>query len=262
MAGAPIPACPLHRYILMDHKFLGVQQMDLHLLKLRSSPNQLLVKPLPEWILSYDFWTDYLCCDIELHRSACGFLVSYAWLITTPLDLKLAHESMLLPSFITWTWWKTFIKVFIRQVDINNLDQVNKRYQFGDLQMERINIIYRWRFFYTHFARGYFLPPKRYTPFFERNFSWALIPFVFLSLILSAMQVGIDLPELQYNHAFLHASYGMVVFSMICALVVVCSVAIRPTTVFISNLVAAIKHARVEQRRRRKLARLADEGAD
>ncbi|KAH7064151.1 hypothetical protein BKA63DRAFT_179546 [Paraphoma chrysanthemicola] len=61
IAGRPMLARPLHRYRLVDYQFLGVEQMDLHLLSVRSSPNQLLLKPLPEWILSHKFWTKHLC---------------------------------------------------------------------------------------------------------------------------------------------------------------------------------------------------------
>ena len=52
MAGRPMRARPLHRYRMLGMEVLGTQQMDLHLLKYS---NKLLVKPLSEWMLSYDF---------------------------------------------------------------------------------------------------------------------------------------------------------------------------------------------------------------
>lgn len=163
MAGRPMRARPLHRYTMLGMEVLGTQQMDLHLLKYS---NKLLVKPLPEWMLSYDFWKEHICkpgdADPDgtrkedwLWESAAGFLVSYVWLITTPLDLKIAHEYTLLPSFITWHWWKAFVKDFMQHVNINTLHQVNKRYHFGDLRLGRINSIYRTRYAHTHFVRGY-----------------------------------------------------------------------------------------------------------
>jgi hypothetical protein len=57
---------------------------------------------------------------------------------------------------------------------------------------------------------------NRYVIFFQRNFSWILIVYVFFSLVLSAMQVGSGLDELKENYAFLRASYIFVVFSMVC----------------------------------------------
>ncbi|KAI4929510.1 uncharacterized protein J4E92_005175 [Alternaria infectoria] len=162
MAGRPMRARPLHRYTMLGMEVLGTQQMDLHLLKYST---KLIVKPLPEWMLSYEFWQDYICKPADadpddetakgLWESAAGFLVSYVWLITTPLDLKIAHEYTLLPSFVTWHWWKAFVRDFMGHVDINTLQQVNKRYQFGDLRLGRINSIYRTRYAHTHFVRGY-----------------------------------------------------------------------------------------------------------
>ena len=228
------------------------QQMDLHLLKFS---NKLIIKPLPEWILSFDFWTEHLCVNEQLHQSACGSLLSYVWLVVTPLDLKLAHDHTLLPSFVTWHWWKEFVTDFYHHVDFNTLHQVNKRYQFGVLRLGRINSIYRSRFFTTHFVRGYLYGYNRYVVFFQRNFSWILIVFVFFSLVLSAMQVGTGLDELKNNSAFLKASYVFVVFSMVSVVAVLTVVAVVFVGIFLFNMVTAIKHAKNVQKERKKLAK-------
>lgn len=115
--------------------------------------------------------------------------------------------------------------------------QVNRRYRYGVLRLDRLNTIYRSRYFVSHFMRGYFYGYRPYTPFFERRFSWALIPFgVFLTVILSAMQVGTGLPDLGTNQAFLDASNGFVIFSMVCVLVVVSTVVIVQAVLFIFNI--------------------------
>jgi hypothetical protein len=256
MAGRPMRARPLHRYKMMSYDVLYTQQMDLHLLHFSS---KLMIKPLPEWILCAEFWKDHLCADAELHKSACGFLLSYVWLLTTPLDLKIAHDLSLVPSFITWHWWKDLVADFLNveegNVDINTLAQVNKRYQFGDLRLGRINSTYRIRYFHTHFVRGYLYGYNRYVVFFERNFSWILIVFVFFSLVLSAMQVGTGLRELEDNHAFLRASYVFVVFSMVSVVAVLALVCFIFIVIFLVNMVLAISHAAREQRERKKLAK-------
>ncbi|KAL5119282.1 hypothetical protein ACEQ8H_002769 [Pleosporales sp. CAS-2024a] len=261
MAGRPMRARPLHRYRMMGFDVLYTQQMDLHLLKFS---NHLMIKPLPEWILSHDFWTQHLCGDVELHKSASGFLLSYVWLLVTPLDLKLAHDLSLVPSFITWHWWKDFVKDFLGpgHVDINTLAQVNQRYQFGDLRLGRINSTYRIRFFWSHFVRGYLYGYNRYVVFFQRNFNWILIVFVFFSLVLSAMQVGTSLKELEDNYAFLRASYVFVVFSMVSVGAVLALVGMVFVIVFVFNMITAINHAKREQRKRKELAsrRRAGEG--
>jgi hypothetical protein len=177
-------ARPLHRYRMMGYEIVATEQMDLHLLKMSS---KILVKPLPDWILGYEFWETWICGDKELHRSACGFLLSYVWLLVTPIDLKIAIEFGLIPSCITWPWWKSFVHDFLAdepgRVDINTLAQVNQRYQFGDLRLGRINSIYRSRFFWTHFVRGYLYGYNRYVVFFQRKFGWLLIVGVFFSLV-------------------------------------------------------------------------------
>jgi hypothetical protein len=124
-AGRQSYAKPIHRYRMLDFEFVGTQQMDLHLVSDRGSPNRLMLKPLSEWILSHDFWVDFICKDEDLYRSACGFLLSYVWLIITPLDLKIAHDTALLPKFVTWYWWRAFVLDFLDHVDLNGLHEVS-----------------------------------------------------------------------------------------------------------------------------------------
>ncbi|KAJ4314144.1 hypothetical protein N0V94_006603 [Neodidymelliopsis sp. IMI 364377] len=259
MAGRPMRARPLHRYKMYGYDMLGTQQMDLHLLRYS---NKLLVKPLPEYMLSASFWEDHLCGDKdeELWKRATGWLLSYVWLITTPIDLKLAHDNSLLPPAITWAWWKSFVTDFLTHVDMNTLHHVNKRYQFGDLRLSRINSIYRTRFFFTHFVRGYLYGYNRYVVFFERNFSWILILFVFLSLVLSAMQVGTALDELHGSKAFLKGSYGVVVLSMVSVAAVLGIVGVCFVGIFFFNMVKAIAHAGSEQRKREELRKTKEHG--
>jgi uncharacterized membrane protein len=250
-AGRPMRARPLHRYKMMAYELMYTQQMDLHLLKFS---NKLLVKPLPEYMLDYEFWEENICSSKDFHESAAGFLLSYVWLVVSPIDLKLAHDHHLLPSFITWHWWKEFVKDFTTHIDIKALDQVNKRYHFGDLRLGRINSIYRSRYMFTHFVRGYLYDYNRYVVYFQRNFSWILIVFVFFSLVLSAMQVGAGLPQLQNSVYFNRASYGFVVFSMVSVGAILTLVGIIFIIIFFFNMVAAISHDNNERKDRQKLA--------
>jgi hypothetical protein len=245
---------------MMGFDILYTQQMDLHLLKFS---NKLLLKPLPEWMLDHDFWKENICKSQDLHESAWGFLVSYVWLLTTPIDLKLAHDHALIPSFVTWHWWKEFVKDFYGRIDMEALDGVNKRYHFGDLRLGRINTIYRTRFAYTNFVRGYLYGYNRYVVFFERNFSWILIVFVFFSLVLSAMQVGAGLSPLKDNDAFLSVSYGFVVFSIVSCGAVLAVVAFIFVVIFLFNMVAAIQHDKsMRGERKRRVRNRTDEEKD
>ncbi|KAJ4293981.1 hypothetical protein N0V90_007670 [Kalmusia sp. IMI 367209] len=241
MCGRPMRARALHRYKMMGMEPLHTQQMDLHLLKFS---NKLMIKPLAEYMLSYDFWNQNICGERALHEAGCGFLLSYVWLVTTPLDLKLAHELFLVPSFVTWHWWKSFVQDFVNKVDINALDQVNKRFHFGDLRLGRINSVYRIRFAFTHFVRGYLYGYNRYVVFFQRKFSWILIVFVFFSLVLAAMQVGASVNPLQENIAFLQSCYGFVVFSMVSVAAVLGVIGGLFFFIFFFNMITAIGQAK------------------
>lgn len=253
MAGRPMRARPLHRYKMMSFDILCTQQMDLHLLKFS---NRLILKPLPEWMLSYDFWQKHICSNQDFHESACGFLLSYVWLLNTPLDLKLAHDHTLIPSFITWHWWKNFVTEFYNEVDINSLHQVHRRYHFGELRLGRINSIYRIRFMFTHFVRGYLYDYNRYVVFFQRNFSWILVVFVFFSLVLSAMQVGAGVKPLSENDMFLRACYVFVVFSMVSVAAVLALVAVIFIIIYLFNMIAAISHDGKQRKEREKLKKV------
>jgi hypothetical protein len=61
------------------------------------------------------------------------------------------------------------------------------------------------------------------------------------------MQVGIDLDKLKTNAAFLQAAYGMVMFSMAIPLVLLSTVTIGPAIIFVTDLIAAIHHAKYTQ---------------
>ncbi|KAF1934548.1 hypothetical protein EJ02DRAFT_439779 [Clathrospora elynae] len=256
MAGRPMRARALHRYRMMGFNMLHTQQMDLHLLKFS---DRLLLKPLPEWILCSEFWNEYICKDAGLHASACGFLLSYVWLVVSPLDMKIAHELDLLPDWMTWIDWKERVKEFYGLINVNTLHQVNQRYQFGELRLGRINSIYRTRFFTSHFVRGYLYGYNRYVIFFQRNFSWILIVFVFFSLVLSAMQVGQGLEELKDNRTFLKSCYGFVVASMVSVAAVLGVVAVLFLGIFLFNMGAAVKTSKRVQRERMAIANQKEE---
>lgn len=251
MAGRPLNARPLQRQKMMGFDIILTEQADLHLLKFS---NRLLIKPLPEYILNFEFWDKYLCTSKELHESACGLLLSYVWLICSPLDMKMAHKLDLLPSYVTWERWKAFVADFLSHVDVNALHQVNKRYHFGELRLERINTIYRLRFFFTHFIRGYLYGYNRYAVFFQRNFAWILVIFVYFSLVLSAMQVGLAVPPLNSNQAFQKTAYGFAIFAIFLVAFFLGLLGAIFASTFLFNMVAAILHDRRERLKKEQFA--------
>jgi hypothetical protein len=175
----------MHRHKVMNRQIVPTEQADLHLLYYSGI---LLLKPLPAYLLSPRIWEDYLCPDEELHKSACGMLISYTWLIRSPMDYRIAvsKDLQLLPQGLSWLEWRRIVDETLKYVDADTLHQVNQRFQFGELRLSRINTIYRLRFIHTHFVRGYLYGYNRYVPFFKRNIAWILAFSVLLSLVLSA----------------------------------------------------------------------------
>jgi uncharacterized membrane protein len=257
MAGRPLRAQPLHRYKMIGMEMVPTDRHDLHLLKYS---NKLILKPLPKYLLDYDFWQTHICGTKWMHESASGFLLSYIWILTTPLDLQIAKDLYIVPSWVDWPWWKDFVRHFFTAIDVNALDQVNERYHFGILRLGRINAIYRIRYWPTHFVRGYLYGYNRYVKFFQRNFAWVLIVCVLFGLVLSAMQVGSGLSQLRDNHAFIGASYFFVVFCIVSVLAVLVIVGVIFCIIFLYNMVSAIRHASREQGERAKLARARQDG--
>jgi uncharacterized membrane protein len=215
------------------------------------------IKPLPTYLLSHQIWTRHLSSSPSLHASACGLLLSYTWLVRSPLDFHLAQTQQLLPPQITsFPQWKSLVSSFFAHVDPDTLSAVNQRYHFGELRLSRINTIYRTapRFLFSHFVRGYLYGYNRYIPFFQRNFAWLLVVFAFFSLTLSAMQVGVAASPLNNNGGFQRACYGFVVFSTVLVAFVLVSLGAVFGIMYFFNMVTAIRHARVEQERRKALA--------
>lgn len=252
MAGRPLNARPLHRYVMLDMRLLRTEQADMHILRVG---DRVFLKPLPHYLLSYRFWHEYLCADPELHKLACGLLVSYVWLIITDLDLKIARENHLLPLNADWRWWKSFVSCLLSKIDANSLDQVNKRYHYGELRLARVNTIYRIRFAHTHFIRGYLYGYNRYVVFFQRNFGWMVVIFAYFSLVLSAMQVGVSVDRLEKHKAFMDASYGFVVFSIVLVAAIVGFVVVLFVGIFTTNTILSIRHTYRKRKYRKALAR-------
>ncbi|KAI9734016.1 MAG: hypothetical protein M1834_002673 [Cirrosporium novae-zelandiae] len=221
LAGRPIAARPLHHQRLLNRQLLPTQQFDLHLVW---SDSRLFVKPLPDFLLSHHFWLEILGKDAELHKSAAGLLFSYFWLVRNEDDLRLAKDAHLMNSSIKFEEWKKFVHSTLPRLDPRSMSCLNKRFQYGELRANRLNTIYHLSphtIPLTSFIRGYFYDYGRYKTFFSRNFAWTLTIFIYLQVILSAMQVGLGTDRLQKDGRVQDASVVFSVFSMILPAMVV-----------------------------------------
>ena len=253
MVGRPQAAQPLHRLKMKNRTIIATEQADLHL---TWSNSYIYIKPLPHYLLVADFWKENLCGD-TLHENACGFLLSYAWLIRSQTDFEIATKDdltpSLLPANLEWSEWRTFMSEFLSNVSPDTPYQpnhgiidfkVSKRYQYGELRLGRINKIYRFAplWWYAHLFRGYHSGYDQYGTFFSRNFAWLIVVFAYITVVLTAMQVGLalDFRGFKEDLRLQNAAYGFSVFSMVLVVVIVGLGIILFLLIFVYNLVETV----------------------
>ena len=196
----------LHTHRAKGRTLVPIEDPRLHL---TWDYNKVYIKPLPVLLLNYDVWATYLSSTepkpgaegpvvssksaaVAFDRSiAVGFLRSYSFLVSHPLDLAIAQESHLIPQDIDWVQWSRFISHFRRIRDEN----VAKRYHYGQLRLSRLNWAVRIvRPRQAHSAWFYELPRWSISDFVA-NYTVPLV-FIFatVSLALSSMQVALGVP--------------------------------------------------------------------
>lgn len=197
---------PLHRQIMMHRNIIITECPTLHLVWYDST---IYIKPMPEYLLNWDFFNEYICPNDELFRSACGFLTSYSKLIRHQSDLAVAIEAGLVPARISWADWCSFVPS-IQKIP---REHINRRYVYGELRLRRLNQIY-------NVFKGklvYHSPYTQYDHYFTQNFAWLLLLFAYLTIVLTGMQVVLATPNVPI--IFKDASYWFGVGSIIIVLV-------------------------------------------
>ena len=211
LAGLPSCARPLHRQQLVGREIIITEDPNEHLIW---HETRIFIKPLPNFLLDLDCWMQKICKNRQLHEAACGFLLSYAWLIRHESDLRIAHEKRLLPDFVQWTVWTEFVNDFLGHIDLQSLSGVSPRYHYGELRLSRLNKIYSTtRCTWKDLAQGYMTTPTWYKDFFARNFAWLLAVFAVVSVALSGMQV--ILTSTKSTETISSVSYGFAVLSLL-----------------------------------------------
>lgn len=247
IVGRPQAARSLHRQKMKNRAIIVTEQADLHL---TWADSYIFIKPLPQYLLRKDVWRDHLCNDATLYENACGFLLSYAWLIQSHLDFEVAKSDdikpSLLPQNLKWSQWQAFMGEFLTNVSPdpplprNHIGpfQVNKRYQYGELRLGRINLIYRFAplWWYKYLFDGYHSGYDQYRTFFARNFAWLIVVFAYITVVLTAMQVGLALDGFKDDSRLTGASYGFSVFSLVLVAAAIGIAILLFIVIFVYNL--------------------------
>lgn len=211
----------------MHRKILITECPTLHLVWYDSTIH---IKPIPEYLLDWDFFNEHICTDASLFKLACGFLYSYSKLITHKSDFAIAIEAGLLPHDMEWPAWCLFASY------IGNIrpDNINKRYLYGELRLRRLNQIYN----VCRAKLAYHLPYTQYDNYFTQNFAWLLLLFAYLTVVLTAMQVVLATPN--STGQFKDASYWLGVVSIIIVLVGAFMILALFVTLFTYNLIITL----------------------
>lgn len=241
LAGRPsVGARPLHRQLMIGRHIILTEQADLHLVW---QDSRIYIKPLPEFLLDLHFWTEHICQHDLLWQSARGFLLSYIWLIRSKNDLRIAQDNGLLPTDVRWEHWVVFTRSLLSSINNKTLQSVNRRFLYGELRLNRLNWIYRFscRADPKELIRGYMHKYNRYSVFLERNFAWIIGAFVYITIVLTAMQVGLATERLGKNERFQSASYGFSVFAITAPIIGLGVLAMLLVILIIFNLLETLK---------------------
>lgn len=244
LAGLPVPARSLSRQRLMGRIILVTERPDEHLLW---HDGEMYLKPLPDYLLCHQFWKKNLVCmDSEVLASAAGLLLSYVWLIQHRSDFAIARELNLLPGGFDFLAWTKFMSDFISNMNLQTMEQVDRRYKFGELRLSRLNSLTRLRNLLAGQVRlsgGHMNFPKRYTTFFKTRFGWLLAAFAYISVILSTLQVGLG-TALEESYAFQRLSYVITIGSLVVAFGSSLSVFIVWLVLFVFHVISARSFSR------------------
>lgn len=196
---------PLHLQKLKCREIFITEQIDLHMVY---HWNQLYIKPLPVWLLKPSVWEDHLC-NSDNFPAAIGFLLSYTHLIRYESDYRIAKEKSLLPEGLSWKAW-----VQLANELRNNEATTHERFRYGLLSLGRLNLICRCVNF--SLITGY-LPflNVNFAEYLQHNFGYLLTVFVYMTMVLSAMQVGLATKQLQNQHIFMQIAAGFAIFSIV-----------------------------------------------
>ncbi|KAH8586239.1 hypothetical protein B0O99DRAFT_644914 [Bisporella sp. PMI_857] len=248
LAGVPTCGRPLHRQRLLGREIVITEDPTEHLVW---HETRIFIKPLPMFLVDLECWNRKICKAKQLHEAACGFLLSYAWLVRHESDLRIAHEKGLLPDFIHWATWTEFISDFLEHIDLQSLNGLSPRYQYGELRLSRLNkIYYITRFTWIDFVRGYMTTSTWYQDFFARNFAWLLAVFAVMSVALSAMQVALVVKR--GGTEFEYASYGFSIACLFLTAGTALALLLVWAVLFVYHLVSAqMNNRHVIQERRR-----------
>ena len=221
LANASKTPISLHQHYCGGNSIVVTEEHDEHEVQ---KSRIVLIKPLPEYLLSHSVWDSYLCNNDKLYANAIGLLRSYLLLIRTKSDMIIAHENSLVPREITWQQWASFSRAALPNC---HLESCNPRYWYGLLDEVRLTWIWRLSpktFSIMRWSRYALINTQGPSEFIQEKTKWLLGALFYITIVLTAMQVGLATDRLGSDVAFSKASSGFTVFSILAPLVILLGV--------------------------------------
>ncbi|KAB8290903.1 hypothetical protein EYC80_008539 [Monilinia laxa] len=184
---------PLHHQAVKLRNVVISENPELHLIWYY---DRIFIKPIPRYLLSFDFWNIYLISPTSplglereiIKRSALGFLRTYRHLICYESDFNIAMEKKLLPEATTW---ESFSKLAFNLLGIDDAD-VTGRYAFGEIRLSRLNFYIKIILGKSTFHKVY----SQYGAYFERFYGPILFILGIESIVLNALQLEMAVESL------------------------------------------------------------------
>lgn len=262
----------LHEQAIKSRYIVVAENCGLHLVWYYTT---IFVKPIPPMLLNFTFWkecllpqnglddsksnpaassarTSYSVESLSAHcKAALGFLRTYAVLVHHESDFLIAKDKHLIPDGITYSQFQAFIKPFLSIPEA----AVTARYHYGQIRLTRLNWVVRFVQPRSHSTGGWLANRWYYQELYSQSGDYVskygpplLFIFAVLSLILSSMQVVIAAQVNSTWHAFIQASWG---FSV--ATILLCT-ALAVVPILFFPLLWLMQLTHVLNKKRKKLA--------
>jgi hypothetical protein len=179
---------PLHRQKVKKREIILTEDSKMHLVWIN---DRIHIKPLPKFMISYDFWETYLGPSIagveptqkRIRKAALGYIRTWLYLVKYESDFDIAIDQCLIPGGIKWEQFCNFTSEFEEIPD----GDVHGRYAYGEIRLTRLNLYAPITIRKQHFQRVTY----QYGEYFSQFYGPLLFCFGVPSVVLSALQVAI-----------------------------------------------------------------------
>ena len=227
------------------------EELDLHLVWAKS---RIFIKPLPDFLLNYDFWEDYICRDPELYRAACGLLYSYCGLIRFGHDLQVAQDYHLVNVNMNYGAWTEFTRTILPNLDPKQPNIMDTRFRYGELRLNRLDTIYRYspqKLSVSSILQGFpHALTESYVPYMDQ-YNNAVSAFGIIVIILSGFNLSLSAHSKHPDPDLQQAASGFAIFAMILCATVSALFFVLPFISLLATIYASIltrkRHAKIQE---------------